>query len=93
MKKSVKIGMAALAVISAACAGGYGVWYAWDNGKIGDNPRAPTPQAMEKAVRMQAAYLAMTTGARAPWMAFLRLNASAAVCRSPTVLSLSRAET
>ena len=34
-----------------------------------------------------------TTGARVPWIAFLRLKASAAVWRSPAVFSLSRAET
>ena len=33
------------------------------------------------------------TGASVPWMAFLRLNASAAVWSWPTVFSLSRAET
>ena len=35
----------------------------------------------------------IATGARAPWMAFLRLKLSAAVWRSPTVFSLSRPET
>jgi hypothetical protein len=47
-------------------AGGYGVWYAWDNGLVGSNPRAPTPQAMDKAVLMQAAYLAAKRGTRPP---------------------------
>jgi hypothetical protein len=57
----------ALWLVVTACilaGGSYGAWYAWDNGKIGDNPRAPTPHAMEKAVRFQAAYQLMMSGAR-----------------------------
>lgn len=66
MKKGIRIAAIASVAMVALSAGGYGAWYAWDNGKIGDNPRAPTSQAMEKAVRMQAAYHTMTTGARPP---------------------------
>ena len=53
-------------VIAVIGAGGYAAWHAWDKGIIGNNPRAPTPQAMDKAVRIQAAYTTMMTGARIP---------------------------
>ncbi len=66
MNKGSKIAVIAVSALMVLAGGGYGAWYAWDNGKFGDNPRAPTPQAMEKAVRFQAAYLVMTTGARQP---------------------------
>lgn len=66
MNRKIKIAAISSIALLALAGGGFGAWYAWDNGKIGDNPRAPTPQAMEKAVRLQAAYLAMTTGARQP---------------------------
>lgn len=66
MNKNIKLVLVIIAVLLILASGGYGAWYAWDNGKIGDNPRAPTPQAMDKAVRLQAAYLVMTTDARQP---------------------------
>lgn len=66
MNNKLKIEIAAVAGVVVLSAGGYGAWHAWDNGMIGDNPRAPTPQAMETAVRFQAAYHAKTTGARQP---------------------------
>jgi len=66
VNKGSKIAVIAVSALMVLAGGGYGAWYAWDNGKFGDNPRAPTPQAMEKAVRFQAAYLVMTTGARQP---------------------------
>lgn len=66
MKKVQKIGIQAAAAIVVFGAGGYGAWVAWDKGKLGNNPRAPTARAMENAVRLQATYLTMTTGARIP---------------------------
>ena len=65
MKSKTKLALV-IVVITMLGAGGYAAWHAWDKGLIGDNPRAPTPQAMDKAVRIQAAYTAITTGARIP---------------------------
>ena len=64
MKKYQKNALWLVATAFILAGGSYGAWYAWDNGKIGNNPRAATPQAMEKAVRFQAAYQIMTGGAR-----------------------------
>lgn len=66
MKMNYRIAIISFAAITVLAGGGYGGWVAWDTGRIGDNPRAPTPEAMENAVRKQALYLSATTGAKDP---------------------------
>lgn len=66
MNKGYRTAIIAITSLSVLAGGGYGAWYAWDNGVIGDNPRALTPQAMEEATKKQARYIAVTSGASAP---------------------------
>jgi hypothetical protein len=66
VKKNYRIAIISLTALSVLAGGGYGAWVAWDTGAIGNNPRAPTPKAMEDAVRKQALYLSVTTGAKEP---------------------------
>lgn len=54
MKKHFKATIISIVALSILTGGGYGAWFAWDNGLIGKNPRAPVAAAMEEAVRKQA---------------------------------------
>jgi len=54
MKKYFKVTIISIVGLSILTGGGYGAWFAWDNGLIGKNPRAPVAAAMEEAVRKQA---------------------------------------
>lgn len=54
MKRYFKVAVISIAGLLILSGGGYGAWFAWDNGLIGENPRAPVAAAMEEAVRKQA---------------------------------------
>ncbi|MEZ5615812.1 MAG: hypothetical protein R3E35_11430 [Rhodocyclaceae bacterium] len=63
MKKNYRTAITVITALFGLAGGGYGAWQAWETGLIGDNPRAPTPKAMEEAVKKQARYILTTTGA------------------------------
>ncbi|MEW6165444.1 MAG: hypothetical protein AB1642_10320 [Pseudomonadota bacterium] len=54
MKGSIMRMLRATVAIAVLAGGGYGVWHAWDNGLIGDNPRAPTQENFLRAIRLHA---------------------------------------
>lgn len=66
MNKYLKISIIIAVALSILAGGGYGAWYAWDNGLIGHNPRAPVASAMEDAVRKQALINLLKNEASAP---------------------------
>lgn len=45
MKKNYRTSIIVITALFGLAGGGYGAWHAWDTGLIGDNPRAPTPDA------------------------------------------------
>ncbi len=53
MKKYIKVTIISAITLSALAGSGYGAWFAWDTGLIGNNPRAPIASAMEESVRKQ----------------------------------------
>lgn len=53
MNKKIKISIIVTVTLSSLVGAGYGAWFAWDNGLIGNNPRAPIASAMEDSVRKQ----------------------------------------
>lgn len=63
MKKNYRTSIIVITTLFGLAGGGYGAWYAWDTGLIGENPRAPTPKSMEEAVKKQARYILTTPGA------------------------------
>lgn len=69
MKNIRKMGLIGIAAVLGLSAAGYGGWLAWDQGLIGNNPRAPTVTAMEAAVRKQSLINAVTRDAVEPCIA------------------------
>lgn len=62
MKKAIKVTLIVLVSLLALIGAGYGAWFAWDTGLLGDNPRALTIEAMDKAVRKQVIVNIRTRG-------------------------------
>ena len=63
MKTSYKLTALIVFVLLALTGGSYGLWFLWDSGKLGSNPRAPVAEAMEGAVRKQVAINNITRSA------------------------------
>src|SRR5689334_10008002 len=58
MNQKILIGFGAIGALTLLAGAGWGAWYAWDNGLIPGNKRAPTAEAMLLSAKRSAQFRA-----------------------------------